>query len=130
VIEGSVVYGVRVPAKDKDRATAILKADAAERGYWIGFADGSRPPRKVDLQAKARWEKALAHVKPGMDRQQLMNLLESLEVMGGSSESQTQAGDDGVKRRAQFRFRWSPKGGIVEEGGEVLGRSVAVARGP
>src|SRR5690348_7317887 len=35
VIEGSVLYGVIVPAADAKRATAILRADARKRRYWI-----------------------------------------------------------------------------------------------
>lgn len=92
LIEGSVVYGVRVPPENRDRATTILKADAAENGYWIEFADGTRPPRKADLQAKAGWEKALAAVRPGMDRKQLIDQLKELGVVGGCSESRNQAG--------------------------------------
>ncbi|MCE9553245.1 MAG: hypothetical protein K8T91_07695 [Planctomycetes bacterium] len=35
VIEGSVAYGVSVSPKDRDRAITLLKADAAQRGYWM-----------------------------------------------------------------------------------------------
>lgn len=35
--EGSLVYALYVPAKDAERATAILKSDAEASDYWIQF---------------------------------------------------------------------------------------------
>jgi hypothetical protein len=37
VIEGSLVYGVSVPPARKDRAIRVLRADAANHGYWVKF---------------------------------------------------------------------------------------------
>ena len=37
IIEGSVVYGVSVPAHQQALALSLLRADAAVKGYWTKF---------------------------------------------------------------------------------------------
>jgi hypothetical protein len=34
-IEGSIVYGVSVPSDQKSRALSLIRADAADRRYWV-----------------------------------------------------------------------------------------------
>ena len=43
IIGGSLVYGVRVPKRDQERAIRILRDDARRHGYWIR-CNWSGPP--------------------------------------------------------------------------------------
>lgn len=60
---GSIVYGVAVNKADARRATAILKADAAKRGYWIQIDGKPVKPLLGRMKAKPLVQKLNKRLK-------------------------------------------------------------------
>ena len=118
---GSIVYGVTVNKADAKRATAILKADAAKRGYWIQIDGKPVKPLSGQMRAKPLVQKLNSP----------LNSLLTTEEFAPSTEMGSVLRDEHISElTAQYPFvgeiRRTPRLYLGPDGAEHTGYEVEV----